>query len=164
MIELANLMGICYVLGLSSHWRKLEKESSRDIFLHNYLEPKKSREIRHNGYKSCQAFLDTACCRNKADEQMKGIEKIEKCVDVNMTAKEKESYLKSQRGIPSNHQTFSIGVRDFDPTAGHDVSVFLRENVKLPSRGKVLVNLCRDILKKDSTTKVIIFADGSVGG
>jgi len=164
VIELANLMGICYVLGLSSHWRKLEKESSRDIFLHNYLEPKKSREIRDNGYKCCQAFLDTACCRNKADEQMKGIEKVEKSVSINMTAEEKISYLKSQRGVPSNHQTFEIGVSDFDPGAGHDVSVFLRENAKLPSRGKALVDLCRDILKKDSTTKIIIFADGSVGG
>jgi hypothetical protein len=37
VIELASLMGGTYVTGLSSHWRKLERESCRDIFLQNYL-------------------------------------------------------------------------------------------------------------------------------
>lgn len=40
VIELANLMGGSYIVGLSTHWRKLERESSRNSFLHNYLEPK----------------------------------------------------------------------------------------------------------------------------
>lgn len=164
MIELANLMGICYVLGLSSHWRKLEKESSRDIFLHNFLEPKKSREIRDNMYKRCQAFLDTACCRNKADKEMMGIKKIESRVDIWMSTKDKESYLSSQNGIPKHQRSLGIGVADFDPTAGHDVSVFLRQNAKLQSRGDALAKLCKQILKKDSKTKIIVFCDGSVGG
>jgi hypothetical protein len=52
--ELANLMGGTYVIGLSSHWRKLERESCRDIFLQNYLDPKQSREIRKTIMAKCQ--------------------------------------------------------------------------------------------------------------
>ena len=50
VIELANLVGNAYVIGLSHHWRNLEKESGRDIFLGNLLEPKQSREIRKHVY------------------------------------------------------------------------------------------------------------------
>ena len=74
VIELASLIGSTYVLGLSSHWRKLERESSRDIFLHYFLEPKQSREIRRNLYEKCQDFVTTACCRNKVGDEMNGIE------------------------------------------------------------------------------------------
>ena len=49
VIELANLMGNAYVLGLSSHWRRLEKEST----------------------------LDVACCRNKVGaDEMNGSELV----------------------------------------------------------------------------------------
>ena len=95
---------------------------------------------------------------------MVGIKKVENHVDSCMDAEEEDSYLKSQHGIPPDQRNFSIGVTDFDPTAGHDVTVFLRQNAKLQSRGTALVKLCRNILKDDSTTKVIVFADGSVGG
>jgi hypothetical protein len=73
VIELASLIGSTYVLGLSSHWRKLERESSRDIFLHYYLEPKQSREIRRSLYAKCQDYITTACCRNKVEEELNGI-------------------------------------------------------------------------------------------
>lgn len=55
--ELANLMGGTYVIGLSSHWRKLERESCRDIFLQNYLDPKQSREVRKTIMAKCQVRL-----------------------------------------------------------------------------------------------------------
>lgn len=48
VIELANLMGGTYIIGLSSHWRKLERESMRDIFLQHFLEPRQGREYRRN--------------------------------------------------------------------------------------------------------------------
>lgn len=48
VIELANLIGGTYIIGLSSHWRKLERESMRDIFLQHYLEPTPGREYRRN--------------------------------------------------------------------------------------------------------------------
>jgi hypothetical protein len=73
VIELASLIGATYVLGLSSHWRKMERDSSRDIFLQFYLEPKQSRETRRNLYKQCQDYIDTACCRNKVGDEMIGI-------------------------------------------------------------------------------------------
>lgn len=37
VIELASLVGGTYVAGCSTHWRRLERESSRDIFLHYFL-------------------------------------------------------------------------------------------------------------------------------
>jgi hypothetical protein len=74
VIELASLIGCTYVLGLASHWRKLERESCRDIFLHYYLEPKQSRVIRRNLYEKCQDFITTACCRNKVGDEMNGIQ------------------------------------------------------------------------------------------
>ena len=61
--ELASLMGNVYVLGLNSHWRKLERESCRDIFLHYLLEPPQSREVRRMLYQKCQEYIETACCR-----------------------------------------------------------------------------------------------------
>ena len=98
--ELANLMGNTYVVGLSSHWRKLERESCRDIFLHNYLEPKQSREMRSNMYSKCQDYLNVACCRNKTGEEMEGIQLREHRAVVRMTEDEKKLYMKSQSGIP----------------------------------------------------------------
>ncbi|OEU08217.1 hypothetical protein FRACYDRAFT_212855 [Fragilariopsis cylindrus CCMP1102] len=164
VIELANLMGNTYVLGLSSHWRKLEKESSRDIFLHTYLEPKTSREIRGAMYFKCQQYLDIGCCRNKTDEQMVGIKIVQQTRQLRMDAEEAQLYLKSQHGIPSDLQSFDITPEDFDPTAGHDISKFLRQNSNSKSRGAELVKTCRKILNKDPTTKIIVFADGAIGG
>ena len=164
VIELANLMGNTYVLGLSSHWRKLEKESSRDIFLHTYLEPKTSREIRGAMYFKCQQYLDIGCCRNKTDEQMVGIKIVQQTRQLRMDAEEAQLYLKSQHGIPSDLQSFDITPEDFDPTAGHDISKFLRQNSNSKSRGAELVKTCREILNKDPTTKIIVFADGAIGG
>ena len=164
VIELANLMGGSYVIGLSSHWRKLERESCRDIFLHNYLEPKQSREIRQNIHNKCQDFLDIACCRNKVGDEMNGIDKVEITKSVKLTEDEKKLYLQSQKGIISSKQSLSIKPADFDPSAGHDISVFLRQNAKFVSRGQMLVDICNDILKKEPTTKIIVFTDGRIGG
>ena len=65
VIELANLMGNAYVVGLANHWRNLEKESGRDIFLSTLLEPKQSRMIRKHVYSKCQDYLDMACSKNR---------------------------------------------------------------------------------------------------
>jgi hypothetical protein len=161
--ELASLMGCTYVIGLSSHWRKLERESGRDIFLHNFLEPKQSREIRRSIHERCQDYLYTACCRNKGDKEIEGIQKVEHRRIVRMDAQEKALYLKSQRGLPESKQSLGIRPEDFDSSAGHDISVFLRQNAKLASRGAALVGICKEILKQDPTTKIVVFTDGRIG-
>ena len=140
VIELANLMGNAYIIGLSSHWRNLERESGRDIFLSNFLEPKQSREIRKNIYSKCQDYLDLACCKNKNEEDMDGIEKVHIRGTVNMTENEGILYKKSQSGVAV--PSYSTRVEDFDVTAGHDISKFLRCNASLVSRGKKLVEVC----------------------
>ena len=161
--ELANLMGGVYVTGLSSHWRKLERESCRDIFLHNYLEPKQSREIRRTIYSKCQDYLDRACCRNKVGEEMVGISLIEERRTVQMTDEEKALYLASQSGIAPDKKSLAIQTEDFDPSAGHDISKFLRQNARLSSRGRVLVEICQEILAEDPTRKILVFTDGKIG-
>lgn len=164
VIELASLMGGCYVIGLSSHWRKLERESARDIFLHNYLEPKQSREVRKAIHAKAQEFLDTACCRNKCGEEMAGIQLNSQSRIVQMNENEKEAYLKSQSGIPGSNKSLAIRPDDFDASAGHDISRFLRQNAKLECRGKELVRICKEILETDSTTKIVVFTDGRIDG
>lgn len=134
-------MGNAYVVGLSNHWRNLEKESGRDIFLSNFLEPKQSREVRRNIYFKCQDYLDHACCKNKNEEDMEGIELVNHREVVNMSFEEGELYKSSQSGINPSAQSFAIKVEDFDATAGHDVSKFLRQNAKLACRGKKLVEV-----------------------
>jgi hypothetical protein len=160
--ELANLMGTTYVIGLSSHWRKLERESSRDIFLHNYLEPKTSREIRRNIYEKCQQYLKIAACRNKSGEEMMGVELRQHRRVANMTRKDAQAYLSSQNGIHSDKQSYSIGPADFDASSGHDISVFLRQNANLECRSEALFNRCKDILNKVPTTKRVVFCDGRI--
>jgi hypothetical protein len=142
-------MGNTYVIGLSSHWRKLERESSRDIFLHNFLEPKTSREIRRNIYEKCQQYLSIAACRNKSGEEMAGIELCEHRRIVNMSKKDGEAYLKSQNGIPPEKQSYAIRPEDFDASSGHDISVFLRQNANLECRSMSLRDLCQESLSKD---------------
>jgi len=165
VIELANLMGNAYVVGLSNHWRNLEKESGRDIFLSNFLEPKQSREVRRNIYSKCQDYLDHSCCKNKNEEDMEGIELVKHREVVNMSLEEGELYKSSQSGINPSAQSFAIKVEDFDATAGHDVSKFLRQNAKLACRGKKLVEICKKILseKGSENTKIIVFTDGRIG-
>jgi len=162
VIELANLMGNTYVIGLSSHWRKLEKESGRDIFLHSYLEPKTSREIRANIYAKCQKYLDTACCRNKTEE-LQNIRLNELRRIVHMSNSEGKEYLNSQCGIPSEKRSYDTQPGDFDPTAGHNINEFLRTNASLACRGRILVEICREILDRDPKTKIIVFCDGRIG-
>ena len=141
VIELANLIGNAYVIGLSNHWRNLEKESGRDIFLSNFLEPKQSREIRRNIYAKCQDYLDLACCKNKNEEDMEGIELVKHQEKIRMSSEEGELYKKSQSGINPAVQSFAIKPEDFDVTAGHDVSKFLRQNAKLACRMQKLVEV-----------------------
>jgi hypothetical protein len=158
VIELANLMGNSYVIGLSSHWRKLEKESSRDIFLESYLEPKQGREVRKAVFDRSQAYLDVACCRNKTGEEMSGIELKTYICEINMTEEEKNLYCKSQKGIPIPKQSLSTTPEDFEEGT---IAPFLRQNASLQSRGKKLVEICKGILEKDKKTKIIVFTDGS---
>lgn len=154
VIELANLMGNAYIIGLSSHWRNLERESGRDIFLSNFLEPKQSREIRKNIYAKCQDYLDRACCKNKNEEDMEGIEKVHIIETIKMTEGEGVLYKKSQSGmsVPS----FSTKVEDFDVAAGHDISKFLRQNASLVSRGKKLVEVSQLATLMSSSEKSCI--------
>ena len=163
VIELANLIGCTYVIGLASHWRKLERESRRDIFLQHFLEPKQSREIRQAIYSKCQEYLKVACCRNTTEKELEGIEKVEENYPVSMTEEEKKMYLDSQHGLERRIRNLSVRPENFDPSAGHDISKFLRQNVYLPSRGKALVEICKKILAKDETTKIVVFADGRIG-
>eukprot|EP00980_Cylindrotheca_fusiformis_P003492 scaffold781_cov132-Cylindrotheca_fusiformis.AAC.11 len=164
VIELASLIGCSYVLGLSSHWRKLERESCRDIFLHYYLEPKQSRVIRRNLYTQCQKYISTACCRNKVGDEMNGIALKKHVRTVQMSDAEGELYLKSQSGIAASKKSFAIAPEDFDVTAGHDITRFLRQNIDLHCRRAMLVKLCHEILRNDPTTKIVVFADGRIGG
>jgi len=163
VIELANLMGAVYVIGLSSHWRKLERESGRDIFLQRLLEPKQGREIRKTIQATCQKYLTAACCRNKSGEEMAGITLNIEIRRIRMSSEEKAAYLKSQSGIPPDKRSLAIKPEDFDASAGHDISKFLRQNSKLECRGKELVKICKEILDKDPTTKIVVFTDGKIG-
>ncbi|CAB9508230.1 C-5 cytosine-specific DNA methylase [Seminavis robusta] len=163
VIELANLMGGTYVLGLSKIWRKLERESCRDIFLHNFLEPKPSRAVRRQGYARCQDYLKVACCRNRSGEEMKGIELQEHVEVIQMSEAEKTAYLKSQIGIPADQRCLGIKPTDFDENEGQDMSGLLRQNASCPSRGAKLVEICQKILSEAPTTKIIVFTDGSIG-
>lgn len=163
VIELANLMGNTYVIGLSSHWRKLERESCRDIFLHNYLEPKQGREMRKNIYAKCENYLHVACCRNKSGEEMAGIKLVQHVRPVSMTDEEKVLYKNSQHGIDEEHRGFGIKPDHFDVSHGHDISIFLRQNAKFETRGRELIKICNEILQEDKQTKIVVFTDGRIG-
>jgi len=129
------------------------------------LEPKQSREVRRNIYSKCQEYLEIAALRNKSGDEMNGIELVDHVKKVLMTESEKVLYLKSQNGIDSSKRSFGIKPEDFDASAGHDISKFLRQNSKLASRGKALVDICRGILsvKGQEKTKIIVFTDGRIG-
>ena len=160
VIELANLMGNTYVLGLSSHWRRLEKESSRDIFLENYLEPTRGREVRKAAFDKCQDYLDVACCRNKVgDEEMNGSKLATHHRTIKMFEEEKALYIGGMKGIPSDKRSLSIRPEDFEDCS---IATFLRQNASLKSRGRELVRICEEILEKDPKTKIIVFTDGSI--
>ena len=160
VIELANLMGNAYVLGLSSHWRRLEKESTRDIFLENYLEPKRGREVRKAAFDKCQDYLDVACCRNKVGaDEMNGSKLFTHHRIVKITKNEKKLYISSMRGIPANKRSLGIVVEDFEEIS---IAPLLRQNASLKSRGEELVRICKEILEKDPKTKIVVFTDGSI--
>ena len=93
---------------------------------------------------------------------MTGIDICYHLTVVKMSHSDGEAYLKSQNGIPSYKQSYSIQPADFDASSGHDISVFLRQNANLSCRSKALVKLCKDILQKDPTTKILVFCDGRI--
>ena len=80
-----------------------------------------------------------------------------------MSEEEKEAYFKSQSGIARDKKSLSIKPEDFDVSAGHDISRFLRQNSRLGCRGQELVNICKSILETDPTTKTVVFTDGTIG-
>jgi hypothetical protein len=163
VIELANLMGNAYVLGLSSHWRRLEKESSRDIFLENYLEPVRGREVRTAAFRKCQDYLNVACCRNKVDdEEMNGSVLETQIRKILMSAEEKELYLSSMKGIPEGKRSLAIRPEDFEDVSPGSFAKFLKQNASLRSRGAELVGICKEVLSNDPNTKIIVFTDGSI--
>lgn len=157
VIELANLMCNTHVIGLYNHWRKLEKESSQEIFLDNFLEQKQGREIRKVIFEKCQEYLDIACCRNKTGEEMNGIELVTHHDTVQMGEDEQDLYIKSQKGIPQNRQNLSITPEDFEDAV---ISPFLKQNACLKSRGEALVKIVKGILSNDKNSKIIVFTDG----
>jgi hypothetical protein len=81
-----------------------------------------------------------------------------------MTDEEGKLYLKSQSGISPNKKSFAISPEDFDVSAGHDIVRFLRQNADLACRKQKLLDLCASILAKDRGTKIVVFADGRIGG
>ena len=81
-----------------------------------------------------------------------------------MTDEEGKLYLKSQSGISPNKKSFAISPEDFDVSAGHDIIRFLRQNADLACRKQKLVDLCQSILANDGGTKIVVFADGRIGG
>lgn len=95
--------------------------SCRNIFLHNYLEPKQSREVRKHIYSKCQEYVSVACCRNKTGEEMDGIELVNHRLVVKMSEEEKSLYLESQSGIAHPKRSLAIKPDDFDVSAGHDI-------------------------------------------
>ncbi|KAL3914573.1 MAG: hypothetical protein SGARI_000053 [Bacillariaceae sp.] len=94
---------------------------------------------------------------------MTGIAKNEMTVPFCMTEKEKADYLNSQHGIDKAERNLQKIPEHFQPQNGHDVSVFLKQNANTPSRGAALVKTVREILDKDKTTKIVVFADGRIG-
>jgi hypothetical protein len=88
----------------------------------------------------------------------------EEICPVRMTTKEKALYLQSQSGISDDKKSLSVGVEEFDVTAGHDITRFLRQNVSPSSRKQELSRIVGKILEKDSTTKIVVFTDGRIGG
>ena len=80
---------------------------------------------------------------------MKGIKLLRRIETAKMSVDEGALYLKSQSGIDSDMRSFAIKPEDFDVTAGHDVSKFLRQNAELACRGKALVNICKEILAQN---------------
>jgi len=161
--ELANLADNVYIPGLFNHWRKLERESMLDQFLHTLLQSKQTRQIRSAIFEKCQEYIDTACCRNKVEKEMDGIELVDCRSAVNMTQEEQEMYMRSQSGITSH--SLAITPEDFDAEKGHNVDEFLRQNACLKSRGDELVRICRRILsrKGDNRTKIVVFCDSAIG-
>lgn len=73
------------------------------------------------------------------------------------------SYMQSRPCLLLKDRSYSIQPADFDVTAGHDITKFLRQNARMGCRGRALINICKEILSKD-TTKIIVFADGAIGG
>jgi hypothetical protein len=94
---------------------------------------------------------------------MEGITKKEEMVRFQMTEEEKVQYLASQHGIEKSMRSLGLTPEHFDPSHGHDVSKFLKQNADSPSRGKALVKTVQDILARDPTTKIVVFADGRIG-
>lgn len=105
-----------------------------------------------------------ACCRNKTCEEMEGIKLVENRTTMQMTEEEGKLYLSSMSGIPTKDRSFAIQPADFDVSAGHDITKLLRLNAKIICRGRALVKICKEILSKDSKTKMVVFADGAIGG
>ena len=95
---------------------------------------------------------------------MGNVKLVVKKYPIEMTTEESELYLRSMAGIPAKDRSFSIQPADFDVSAGHDITKFLRQNAKMPCRGRALVSICWEILSKDVTAKIIVFADGAIGG
>lgn len=81
-----------------------------------------------------------------------------------MTEEESKGYLKSQNGIPPAKKSFAITPNDFDVSAGHKILPFLVQNANLNCRKRELLSICRKILDQDATTKIVVFADGRIGG
>lgn len=96
---------------------------------------------------------------------MEGIELVDHRRVVKMSEEEKSLYLESQSGITHSKRSLAIKPDDFDVSAGHDISRFLRQNAKLESRGRELVQICKEILKRkgDEHTKILVFTDGRIG-
>jgi len=164
VIEMASLMGNCYVTGQATFWRRLERISKQHNFLMHFLDPIRTRMEREQVQNSCVDWVAMACFRNRSDElQQAGIKCETRFVRKNMSEKSGQAYLKGMVSVKDKN--FGIGVDAFDAAQGRNVQPLLNVNAALSERGEALMEIIDSIHAVDPTEKIIIFADeGSRGG
>ncbi|GMH56832.1 hypothetical protein TrLO_g11280 [Triparma laevis f. longispina] len=159
VIELANLMGGSYITSLTGHWRRNERDSGRDNFLHLWLEPTRSRMYRFEKNLQCSNWMACAMQRNKA----KALEVTKTVVHhrVCMSEEDGRKFLDAQPNQIRNFVTMPI---DYDAEQGQDPRKMLQCNATLQTRKDKLLEIVANIRKEDEETKIICFADIAMGG
>lgn len=156
-------MGNTYITGQNSHWRKLERESKRDIFLDELNTDVKFRDYRQMVHHKCENYLDKAGMRNRhATHELKHLQVIRKTVVRKMSAESGRAYLAGMSGIPTADRGFGLTHNQFDPAVGADFRKLLKVNAGLPERGKALCDTVTSILEREPGTKILVFVDGSL--
>ena len=163
VVELANVTGGNYVTGLETHWRKMERESRRDEFLHHKLELMQSREIRKQIYSCSQSFLDVVSCRNKVGDEMKGVELKRGCAKGRHVRRRERGLLQEPKWYCSRQKeplNQTGGFRCISRARHKSIpSSELSSGLQRTRVGQHLqINL-----ETDPTTKTVVFTDGTIG-